>query len=432
MINKITLTMLLCVVFLTTQTKAQQKLVAFTHAIYHTSGTITEDSTRYYHSGTKANSPGKYKIPEFTYMADSFYVYKYDNTSKTMVPNTRTIFTYTGTDFKESITDSFKNNAWSKKIRTRAIYVSGKPDTIYYDSWSTQGGGSWGVRSRIIYTWNGNNVASRERHTYDWNNTTKKFQWNNRSMWTYTYSGNEETEFIEQNWSSGSYQNVSKRTTTIAAGKPSEMHKYTWTSGAWKDQTWNKYTRDGSSRLLLDYQQIYGGSAWEDNQKDTSIYIAGNTTQFRDTLVSLAFTFGNYINKGKWSFKYLPDGRMTEQFSLSWDGVSVWKQTDNVDSIEKWYYDWNVSVENVATNNTKLNVYPSPASNTINITLDGMATNKQIDFAIVDMQGRLMKNWAVMATNVTTMSIDELAAGNYILYVTDGTQKATKQFVVNK
>lgn len=429
MINKTTLTMLLCVVFLTTQTKAQQKLVAFTHAIYHTSGTITEDSIRYYHSGTKANSPGKYKIPEYTHMADSFYVYKYDNTSKTMVPAARTIFTYSGNDFKESVTDSFQSGTWRKKIRARAIGTT-KPDTVYYDSWSSQSS-SWRTSSRIIYTWNGNNVATRERHTYEWSMSQSKFIWNNRSFWTYTYSGNEETEFIEQNWVSGSYQNVSKRTTTLAAGKPSQMNRYTWTSGAWKDQTRNVYTRDGSSRLLLDNQDIYNGTAWEQNQKDTSLYITGNTTQYRDTLMSLAFTFGNYINKGKWGFQYLPDGRMTQQYSLSWDGVSVWKQTDNVDSIEKWYYDWNVSVENVATNNTKLNVYPSPASNTINISLEGMA-NKQIEFAILDMQGRLVKNWTETAKAVTTMSIDELSAGNYLLHVTDGVEKSTKQFVVSK
>lgn len=439
MIYKITLTMLLCTAVVFNTTFAQQlKLIGKTHATYRGSGSYTEDSVHYYHSGTKTNSINKYKIPEFQFMEDSSHTYKYNTTSKTLEWEFRTVSTYTGTDFKESIRyEKASNGGWDNDLRTTIKYKGGKPDTVTYETWSSFGSGSWFSSSRIIYTWSGNNVLTRHRQRYQKSGGGGggSWSWRDDRMWTYTYSGNNEMSFIDQKYSGGNWVDTTKRETMYAAGKVSQVDNYKSDgSGGWTPLDRSIYTRDGQSRLILIHQDIYNGTAWEANQRDTMEYLANNTSSNVDTMTSYAFLFGSINNKGKWFYDYISktDGRLTSETSLSWDGIGAWKQTDNQDSINKWYYGWNLSVNDVEANNNSVNVYPSPATNTINISLSDFNKEEQIHFAIVDIQGRLMKNWLGSAKAVTTMSIDELPAGNYILKAEAASQKGARMFTVSK
>lgn len=425
MTYKITLTMFLCACLFSIKTDAQMKLIAKTFATFRTSGSYSEDSTRYFHSGTKGNNPGKYKIPEFEYMEDSSHYYEYDAGTKKLVWQSRKVSKYTGNDFDESITYTLNNGSWRNSARTRIIYASGKPDTVYYDSWLTQGNGSWRASSRIIYTWNGNNIATRLRQTRGRQN------WSNSRLYTYQYTGGNETEFIDQKWSNGAWVDTVKRTTTIAAGKITKVETFKSVSSVWQPEAQYFYEYDGNSRLIKIRQDIYFNGNWDENGLDTFMFNAGNTTAFHDTMMTLGFSFGNIFNKAKNGYERLPDGRMTSMNSLSWNNTA-WVPTDNQDSIKKWYYGYNVGVNEVNQNNTTVGVYPSPASNSINITLDGLDKSRRVEFVIVDVQGRLMKNWTDEIKPVNTMTIDELPAGNYILLVNDGVQKASKKFVVSK
>lgn len=431
MIQKFTLTFLLCGGLVMTQSNAQQmKLIAHTHASYHTTGNITEDSTHYYHSGTKSQNAGKYPIPEFEFMADSIYTFTYDNGSKSLVPSERKVYSYNGTDVTDIVIDSFKNGSWSNDAKIRITYKSGKPDTVIEEGKGF--GGAWIGRNCSIYTWTGTKIATREKLRNVYDKKTKKWNWTNQTMESYTYGSNGETEYVLQTYSGGSYQNTNKRSTTYGAGKRSQQNTYKWSGGTWTDDVRNVYSYDGQSRLVLDQQDIYTGS-WEANQKDSSIFISGNTTAYRDTLLSLAFSFGNYINKGKWGFSYLPDGRMTQLFSLSWNGTDKWQQTDNQDSIDTWYYGWNLNVNEVKANNNTITVYPSPASSTITIVLDDAFKGKDIHMSVVDMQGRAVRSWIEgNYQSATTISVNELPAGNYILNADDGNQRSSERFVVSK
>ncbi|MCB9047437.1 MAG: T9SS type A sorting domain-containing protein [Chitinophagales bacterium] len=440
---KVTLTMLLCLTVAANAAFGQsQKLIAKTHATYRTNGSYTEDSTQYFHSGNKTVSIGKYKIPEFEDMADSIYVFKYNTTSKTLEIDSKTLCYYTGTDFDSSITYVPNGSlGWKYSLRTKIKYSGGKPDTVTYETYSSGGGGGggagWRNSSRIIYTWSSNNVATRLRQTYSFGGGGGGGAgWKNNRMWTYTYSGNNETSYIDQKWSSsggGSWTDSFKRETTYAAGKISEVNTFKSSGSAWTPDTKNVYSRDGNSRLIQIKQDIYTGSAWEANRVDTNIYLANNTTAFPDTAVAFAFLFGNINNIGKWYYSYLSktDGRYTNETSLSWDGTTAWRQTDGQDSINYWYYGWNLSVDEVSSKTDMVEIYPSPASNTINIKLDGIK-DEQVHFVILDMQGKLMKNWIGKTQPVTTMSIDELPAGNYVLHIQGDTQVANKRFVVTK
>lgn len=425
----ITLSLVFSLTLFTTISKAQMRLMADAHRTYVSTGNIIEDSARYFHSGAKGATPGKYKIPEFELMDDSMHVF--DKSGSGVKWTGRRVSNYTGTDFNYSIyyTWSDSANNWRNSLRSRIIYAGGKPDTVYYESWSTFGAGSWRANSRIMYTWNGNNIATQTRQTRGFGPNP---QWTNRERQTYTYSSGNETDLIIARWSSGNWVDSFRRTTTYAGGKISDVSTFKWNGSTWGDDTKSTYAYDGSSRLLTVKRDIYTG-VWEPNRIDTFIYLPSNTSAYHDTMMRISYLLGSFNNEGKFAYKRLTDGRPTELVTMSWDG-SAWKQTNNQDSIDNWYYDWNVNVENINMNNDKISVYPSPANNVIHIAIDdaGVTNNKHIQYAILDMQGRVVKNWSEYSKAETTMSISELAAGNYILRVNDGTFSGVRKFTVSK
>src|SRR5690606_2163651 len=128
---------------------------------------------------------------------------------------------------------------------------------------------------------------------------------------------------------------------TYAAGKVSQVDFFLSNSGTWTPQRRELYNYDGNSRLTHIQQDIYTGT-WEvDNARDTFFY--NGTAAFPDTMVRVAKIFPpNFTNVGKWGYEYLVDnsGRLTMETSLSWDGIGSWKQTNNQDSINNWYYGW--------------------------------------------------------------------------------------------
>ena len=202
MINKITLSMLMCMLVLAGSGYAQNmKLIAKTNATYRSTGSYTEDSVHYFHSGTKANNLYKYKIPEFEHMADSVYHLRYSGGKLDWYE--KTICYYSGSDFDSSITYDINGSGnWELAWRTTIKYAGGKPDTVFYEYYNSggRGGPGWRNSSRIIYTWSGNNVLTRLRQTYSFGGGGNPPGWRNNRMWTYTYSGSNETSYIDQKW----------------------------------------------------------------------------------------------------------------------------------------------------------------------------------------------------------------------------------------
>ncbi|HEY9178006.1 MAG TPA: T9SS type A sorting domain-containing protein, partial [Flavipsychrobacter sp.] len=410
-----------------TVSHAQMRLMAKAHRMYSTTGNIIEDSVRYFHSGTKGSSAGKYKIPEFELMEDSMHVFTKSGTGVKWTG--RRVSTYTGTDFDQSIyyTWSDSANNWRNSLRTRIKYKSAKPDTVFYDSWGF--GNNWRSSSCMVYTWSSNNVATCTRLTYSFGGGGNPPGWRFNRRWSYAYSGNNETELIEAKYSGGNWVDSFKRTTTYTTGRITDVSTYKYSGGNWLDDTKSTYAYDGNSRLLTIKRDIYV-SVWEPNRIDTFIYVPSNSN-YADTMVRYSFFLGNFLNDGKYAYKRLYDGRPTELLSMSWDNTQ-WKQTNNQDSIDNWYYNWGVNVEKVESLNNNINIYPSPANNTIHIKLDVATQDKHVQFAIMDMQGRVVKNWSEYSKDETTMTVNELPSGNYILQVEDGSFRGVRKFTISR
>jgi aminopeptidase N len=88
------------------------------------------------------------------------------------------------------------------------------------------------------------------------------------------------------------------------------------------------------------------------------------------------------------------------------------------------------SVKNKQSQVVELNLYPNPSSTILNVAIENykLSANSSID--IYDMQGKTVKHISTINSE-NTISIEDLAPGQYILNLVDKSKKvATKTFVV--
>lgn len=433
MINKITLT-LLCVGLVATGASAQQmKLIAKAKAMGPSEA--TQDSIIYFHSGTKGNNPpGKYNIPEFRYMEDSNRVFGLDGGN--IVVKSKNVFYYTGNDVDSIITYELNNGTWENDSKTYVQYASGKPDTVFHYSWSTFGGNSsWRESSRDIYTWSGNNFATHIYQTRSFGGGGGGPQWRNRRKYTVTYSSGMESVYIDAKWDSNNnkWEDSFKRETTYAAGKISQIDNSLWDGSTWKDNDKEIYSYDGQGRLETVNTEFLNSGSWVKN--DLYTYYYTGATPNPDSMTHVNNTFGNtppqYINQTKHVYAANSANQRVEERVESWDGTGAYQYAGS-DTTLRWYYGWNVNVEEVKTSENKILIYPSPANDVINLVVDGAYSKGEVEFAIVNMQGRVVKSWKDRDAKTATVTVRELPAGNYILKLSNSNQSRSERFSIVK
>jgi hypothetical protein len=77
-----------------------------------------------------------------------------------------------------------------------------------------------------------------------------------------------------------------------------------------------------------------------------------------------------------------------------------------------------------------MNLYPNPASNTLNIITTGLRPDKPLTLSLVSATGVILKSVQVNISNQRQqMDVSSLKAGVYIIRVLNGGKVAYKQFV---
>lgn len=423
MMQKFTLSILLCTGLLSVNADAQilQAYVKLNTA------NVQQDSFKYYYSGTKATGTPKYaRLPEFMHMADSMQRYTAGAHAAT------TVCTYNASNEPTlHLTQTLTSGTWKNSARTRIVYKSNKPDTVYYDTWSTQGSGSWRLSRCIVYTWSANDIGTATQYKRSVGRNPK---WENEWKTSYSYLGGNISDSTHEKYASGTWTKERKKKYTWTAGQLSVVEEDGNNgSNAWKPFYKAVYKYDGSGRVIdikNDMSDNAGG--WKIYLKDTIMYNSGNSTKAPDTIIRVDGSNGGYVNAFKAGFEHDAAGRITKSYSYSWNGVSLWEQNVSKDSVNKWYWTSGADVEVLTKKESNiLAVYPSPANNELHVELNGIL-NRQVTFAVTDMQGRVAKSWTSYVNGVVTVSVAELPAGNYVLQVNDGTQVSAKKFVVSR
>ncbi|MBL0683538.1 T9SS type A sorting domain-containing protein [Aquimarina mytili] len=81
-------------------------------------------------------------------------------------------------------------------------------------------------------------------------------------------------------------------------------------------------------------------------------------------------------------------------------------------------------------NESSLNaiLYPNPFQQSINISFDQPITN-QIDIVLFDIMGRTIRSQKKSATQLLTISLDDISKGAYFLSVSSGNKKFTAKLI---
>lgn len=432
MIKKITLLALFASVVVANDASAQTKLVAKTHSIFRAADTYTEDSVQYFHSGTKGTGAPKFDIPEFQMMEDSFYTYEYNTTTKALEIKSKTVVTYSASNnVEQKVTQTMNSGSWRNSSRARIVYASNKPDTVYYETWSSRGN-SWRLSSAMVYTWSNNNVATATSLSRTMGGGGNPPAWRNEWRKTYSWNAaNKMTDSIYADWNNNAWENIEKRVITYdASNKRNVMNRDGWVSGAWSPFFKTNYEYDASARLIARTETRYNSGNWEPNNRDTLMYNAGNTTNMPDTIIKLVATVGPLALTEKLGFEY--NGLIHKKTTFSWDGVSKWNQLNGYDSIDVWYWGYNVGINEVAKTEVAMNVYPNPATDVLHINIDGV-DNKQVSFAIVNVEGKTINSWQTLVPRSgVSVSLADMPSGIYFLQMNDGERQATRKFVVQR
>lgn len=174
------------------------------------------------------------------------------------------------------------------------------------------------------------------------------------------------------------------------------------------DATFSVYALDGTDRY---YSSYYGYDANESGShifplSDGGFYLLGQIL-YNETASTNMTTSG--------AFKEIFDA--SEQIATGYRGMYVSRFATEPVSVS-------------APESIKWSVYPNPANNYLNISLENLQTDK-IEYMIYDTSGRILQN-SILSTENEQIDVSGLSVGVYILELSLNGQKAKKQFIKQK
>ncbi|MBS1781398.1 MAG: T9SS type A sorting domain-containing protein [Bacteroidetes bacterium] len=284
----------------------------------------------------------------------------------------------------------------------------------------------------------------------------------------YTYNANGQLLSNVITYQSG---DISKAEYAWSGNDMTSETYYTFTSGSWQLET--KYSAIYNNQKLLTQRYnrwTYGslGTLIYNEYYDSNVYKGNILTDRFGRYAGLIYGLysgpfmGKYPFNIHWNFQYDSKGNLAVMTSEIIDSLGVWHKllktdytynNDNnpevvkysdYDSIaNKWklprsatyyhYYPFPTTVEGAKYEN-QLSLYPSPAQNIIHLKTY-FAKTMECNFVIIDMQGRLVRQWneiIATGTNETTISTEDLPTGMYWLKLSSSSGVVIKGFNIVK
>ncbi len=425
---KVILTTAVCLT-LGMQANAQMRLLADAHYTCDGTNYVAKDSNKYDHYGSGMATP-QYPIGIFQNQFDKAYKFAIASGNSSLTG--RTTNTFTGGNLTEHIVESTTDGGsnWDNEDRFVVEYQGSHPDTMRQYYWSTWGSGSWRSRRKIGYVFSGANLVTETSIRYY---TGQNSGWRNEYRNTRTYSSGNITSLTHEEWNNSSkvWENKTKVETSYnGSNQVILINNYVWDNGAWKLNDRDKYTYAGGKLDKIESEFEFNGN-WIGSFRNTYTYGSGNfPTEMERERYDEINKF--YVKNTKYYYQHNGGGMMTEERTESWDGVSAYKKTSNMDSMNRFYYFWPTSVGNTTAIEDAFSVYPSPAVNSVNIALKGTNYGQPVHFTVTDMSGRIIKRWTSVSNPKMNVSVADLPTGAYIMTATSANDIKSQRFTVEK
>jgi hypothetical protein len=101
---------------------------------------------------------------------------------------------------------------------------------------------------------------------------------------------------------------------------------------------------------------------------------------------------------------------------------------NTTECISKTVHIWGMGVRNPDALDHKIQLYPNPATSSVNLSIDLRSDNESI-VELLDVQGRLVRNYQLPGRPGTyNLNLDNISEGQYMVVVKNGTMRAVKRF----
>jgi hypothetical protein len=222
----------------------------------------------------------------------------------------------------------------------------------------------WMNSSKEEYSYDGNgNMTESDSWTWDFMSSA----WQNNTMYSYTYSGNQLTEELSKTWQDNAWVNEYNTFWTYGGGEYfTEVLKKKWETGQWVNFSHGTQTFNGSGTVDIYLEEKWENAAW--------------------------------VNDLKQLYTYDGDGHLTEILSQTWVS-GAWENE------MKFIYSITVGVNEPSMVNTSgfnLTNSPNPFSSETTITFD-LTENAFTQLEIFNLVGE----------KVASLLDAKLVKGNY-------------------
>ena len=371
------------------------RLVATTDYVYGSPTlNVPQDSLAYFYTGTMGGDP-----------------------EHTIKYTTDSMWTYGGSAYSplyaESQTFDTSNNIITTTLQ---YYVSGSwVDSILltytYDAnnnvidwlvqqWNT-GTSTWVNYKKTDYTYDAHNNYLTLDHSV-WNTTASA--WVAAKWYTNTYNtSNQMVSSLGQLWDTATSSFVNYSYDTFAydgSGNQVSDILQTWTGIGWINMAQDLRTFDATGAVLTDttfsslgssHQWVYSKLAVDSNDA------SGN--QLNSVLSTWAVGSSRFINTTRYVSTYNNYNQLTSNQSFEWGNIGGWYFT-GTDNLYLYYYDTLVlpsATPIVNTGEVKLNIYPNPTPDYINIQVK-QAAAQPFDITVYDTHGRVVSRQHVQGS----------------------------------
>lgn len=402
----------------TSGAKGEYKLVAKTFLKFHNGRFVPVDSVTYsFSNGRNGYTKKDDWNNDETVLFDESYTYFFNAVTNDYDKKLKRKQEYYSNNTIEKVTYTTlqKTQVWEDSARFLYQYdIDGKMLTSTLETWQ---GGAWRttqpaeitylgglpkemvtLQDKLVLEYDNNKLVSstHSAKSLGGNNT-----WELKGKTNYSYTGDVVTSTVEQVWNgtSGDWVNVT-RTDYFYSGKNLDgMEEFTWNGSNWLQSKKNIYTYDAQGNKLSDLTQ-----KWK--QSDNA-----------------------YVNFKEEDYSYNVYNQPVEITTYTWINNS-WQHAEE-DAQLRFYYDFPTAVEDVSLTNNSLRAYPMPATNVLNLDIR-FSQPQDFTVAIVDMQGRVVRQWAEQPQLQYNRSIPvtDLVMGSYFIKVTGERSQLTERLLI--
>jgi hypothetical protein len=319
---------------------------------------------------------------------------------------------------------------------TRRSFINRDNDGKVIDvlSLTSYMGGPWENSNSLVFTYNNQNLIEKQEifGWYDtiwgsWGETNFSYDtlgnliqiYNENSRRTNTYDSInrlilsvdtrlEGNQWVDKEWITYSYN---------ASGLLEIMHHLTHVTGGIYQEIRSVYEYDQGGRILLErVQNPLGGGLWDDVGRTVYTY-----SEFTTTKEHQYFNFQQWQYTNRTIYTFNSDEKVTLEQYQSWN-ENEWITHDSV----LYYYTLETGISTVPS--IKLNIYPNPASETIQLNLEEPVFNMG-SLSIYAVNGIEMFNSKINSIDTKSIDVSNLPPGIYYLIVNSPISGYSQPFI---